>query len=67
MANPIVFIKFAVAVCIGIHLKDRTCELIVGIICVNLSQFNIPLDKVVHKLDFHDLINLTDSYGDFFL
>ena len=66
-AQLIVFIKFAVAVCIGIHLKDRTCELIVGIICVNLSQFNIPLDKVVHKLDFHDLINLADSYGDFFL
>ena len=66
-AQLIALIKFAVAVCIGIDFKDRTCELIIGIICINLSQFNISLDKVIHKLDFHDFVNLADSYGDFFL
>ena len=66
-AQLIALIKFAVAVCISIDLKDRTCELVVRIIRINLSQFNISLDKVVYKLDFHDLIDLAHSYSDFFL
>ena len=63
----IVLIELAVAVGISKHLKDSTRELVVGIILIHLCQLNVALNEVVDKLDFHNLVHLSDSYRDFFL
>lgn len=63
----IVFIQFPIAIGIGVNLKYRTRQLVVGIILINLCQSDIALNEVVDKFDFHNFVHLANSHGDFFL
>ena len=63
----IVFIQFPIAISIGVNLKYRTRQLVVGIILINLCQSDIALNEVVDKFDFHNFVHLADCHGDFFL
>ena len=66
-SGVMILIQFAVAVGIGINLKFRTCELVVGIVLIHLCQPNVSTDAVVDEFNLHNLVHLADSHGDFFL
>ena len=68
LTEQLVFlVQFAVAVGIRIDLEYRTCELVIGIVFIYLSQSDISRNKIIDKLYFHDLVYFTDCHADFFL
>ena len=59
----VVLVELAVSVGIGIDFKYCACQLIVGIISVNLRGLDIATNMLVDNLNFNNIAVLADCNG----
>ena len=53
-------VQFAIAVYIFVNLKGRSCQLVVRVIFINLSQLDIAVNIFIDDFDLNDLSDLGD-------